>query len=92
MFLQQVHGENFSQKNRQNFPRQFFHDVFVLSRFRAFISDGSSKTLKTNCKEFVPIFLQNNQQQKSKTDFFSIFLITFLGIWRGESENIIKCI
>jgi hypothetical protein len=49
--LKKVHVENFSQTNRQKFRCQFFLDFFVLSRFRAFLSDGSSKTLKTKCKK-----------------------------------------
>jgi hypothetical protein len=49
IFLQKVHVENFSQKNRQKNSCQFFpRFFFVLSRFRVFLSDGSSKTLQKN--------------------------------------------
>jgi hypothetical protein len=50
IFLQKVHVENFSQNFDKIFRCQFF-DVsfsstfFVLSRFRVFLSDGSSKAL-----------------------------------------------
>jgi hypothetical protein len=61
----------FRQKNRCQFPSTFF----VLSSFRVFFSDGISKTLQRTCykKNRVEKFLQKFDQ-KSKTDFFSIFL------------------
>jgi hypothetical protein len=51
VFLQKVHVENLFQKIDTNFDVSFSSTFFVLSRFRVFLSDGSSKTLqKTFCK------------------------------------------
>jgi hypothetical protein len=64
------------RKKNQNFDKKF--DVsfsptfFVLSRFRVFFSDGSSKTLqKTFYKKIVSKSFYKKFDQKSKTDFFS---------------------
>jgi hypothetical protein len=83
MFLQKVHVENFSQKNRQKFRCKFFLEFFVLSRFRVFLSDESSKTLqKRFATKIVSKSFYKKFDQKSKTDFFSICFITFLGVSR----------
>jgi hypothetical protein len=65
MFLQKVHVENFPRKNRQKLRCRFFLGFYVLSRFRVFLSDGSSKALqKTFCKtNRVEKFLQKNRQK-----------------------------
>jgi hypothetical protein len=73
IFLQKVHVENFFQKNRQNFDVSFSSTFFVLSRFRVFLSDGSSKALQKTLykRNRVEKFVQKNRL-KSKTDFVSI--------------------
>jgi hypothetical protein len=91
IFLQKVHVENKIQNFDNNFDVSFSSTFFVLSRFRVFFSDGSSKTLqKTFYKKIVSKSFYKKNDQKSKTDFFSIFLITFLGVSRGgEFKNTI---
>jgi hypothetical protein len=64
------------QKNRQKNRCQFSSTFFVLSRFRVFLSDGSSKTLpktfykkvvsKTNCKK-----IDKKIQNRFFLDFFN---------------------
>jgi hypothetical protein len=70
-------------KFRQKFEVSFSSPFFVLSRFRVFFSDGSSKTpQKTFCKKIVSKSFYRKFDQKSKTNFFSIFSLTFLGVPR----------
>jgi hypothetical protein len=62
---------------------------FVVSRFRVFLIDGSSKTLQTHfCKKNVSVSKSFHKRidQKFKTVFFSIYFITFLGVWRRTSR------
>jgi hypothetical protein len=58
----------------KNFDVNFSSTSFILSRFRVFLSDGSSKTLqKTFCKKIMSkTFLQKNRQNNPKPIFFSI--------------------
>jgi hypothetical protein len=80
IFLQKVHVENFSPKNRQKFRCQFFLEFFVLSRFRVFLSDESSKTLqKTFTTKNVSKSFYKKFDQKSKTDFFLDFFYHVFG-------------
>jgi hypothetical protein len=89
IFLQKVHVENIFQNFDKNFGVSFSFDVsfsstfFVLSRFRVFFFDGSSKALQKRFykKNRVEKFPQKIDK-KSKTDFFSICFITFLGVSR----------
>jgi hypothetical protein len=46
IFWQKVRVENFSQNFDKNFDVSFSSNYFVLSHFRVFFSDGSSKTLQ----------------------------------------------
>jgi hypothetical protein len=76
IFLQKVHVENFFQNFDQKFDVSFSSTSFVLSRFRVFFSDGSSKTLqKTFCKKNrVEKLLQKVRpkiQNRLFLDFFS---------------------
>jgi hypothetical protein len=68
-------------KNKQKFRCQFSLDfLFVLSHFRLFLNDGSSKTLqKTFCKKLVSKSVYKTFDQKSKTDFFSIYFYHVFG-------------
>ena len=71
----------FFRKNREkSFDVSFSSTFLVLSRFRVFLSDGSSKTLQKTMG--VSKSFYKTIDQKSKTDFFSIFFITFLGASR----------
>jgi hypothetical protein len=65
----------------RNFDVRFSSIFLVLSRFRVFLSDGSSKTqqqrlCKTNRVE------KNYKTIDKKTDLFSRFVITSLGVSR----------
>jgi hypothetical protein len=52
IFLQNKHAKNFSQNFDKKFDVSFSSTFFVLSRFRVFLSDGSSETpQKTFCKK-----------------------------------------
>jgi hypothetical protein len=74
IFWQKVRVENFSQNFDKNFDVSFSSTSFVLSHFRVFLSDGSSKALqKPFCKKIVSKSFYKKFDQKSKTDFFSIF-------------------
>jgi hypothetical protein len=60
-----------------------FFDFFCLSRFRVFLSGGSSKTLqKTFYQKIVSNCFYKKIDQKSKTEIFSNFFITFLVVSR----------
>jgi hypothetical protein len=87
IFLQKVHVEKKSKYFDKNFDVSFPSTFFVLSRFRVFFSDGSSKALqktfykKKSCRIVFTFYKKSDQ--KSKTNFFTIFfLITFLGVSR----------
>jgi hypothetical protein len=60
IFWQKVRVENFSQNFDKNFDVSFSSTFFVLSHFRVFFSDGSSKTLQKTFynKNRVEKFLQ----------------------------------
>jgi hypothetical protein len=73
----------FPKKNDKNFDVSFPSIFLVLSRFRVFRSNGSSKTLqKTFYKEIVSKSFYKKIDKKSKPFFFSILFITFLGVSR----------
>jgi hypothetical protein len=80
IFSQKVRVENFSQNFDKNFDVSFSSTFFVLSRFRVFFSDGSSKTpQKTFYKKVVSKSFYQKFDQKPKTDFFSIFFYHVFG-------------
>jgi hypothetical protein len=82
MFLQKVHVEDFSQNFDKKFRCQCFLDFFVLSRFRVFLSDGSSKTLQK-------AFNKKNRVEKQKTlSRFWAFLDE--GVQKHDKKNIKK--
>jgi hypothetical protein len=88
IFLQKVHVENFPQNFDKIFRCQFFLDFFVLSRFRVFLSDGSSKTLqktfyKTNRVEK---FLQKIRP-KTRNRFFLGFVLSHFSTFLGEGSS-----
>jgi hypothetical protein len=76
--------KTFPGKIGKSFYGSIFSTFFVLSRFRVFLSDGSSKTLQKT-------FLQKNRQ-KSKTDFFLILFYHVFGRFsvRGVFKNTIN--
>jgi hypothetical protein len=90
IFWQKVRVENFSQDFDKNFDVSFSSAFFVLSRFRVFFSDGSSKTLqKTFYKKVVSKSFYQKFDQKPKTDFFSNFFYHVFGRFsvRGEGSS-----
>jgi hypothetical protein len=97
IFWQKVRVENFPQNFDKNFDVSFSPTTFVLSHFRVFFSDGSSKTLpKTFCKKIVSEKFYKKFDQKSKTDFFSIFFyhvfgrFSVRGVQKHDKKNIEK--
>jgi hypothetical protein len=93
IFWQKVRVENFPQNFDKNFDVSFSSTFFVLSHFRVFFSDGSSKTLKkTFCKKKrVEKFLQKIRPKIQNRRFLDFFFITFLGVSRqGEFKNTTK--
>jgi hypothetical protein len=66
----------------------FSSTFFVLSRFRVFFSDGSSKTLQKTFykRNRVEKFLQKFDQ-KSKTDFFSNFFLSRFWAFLDEGSS-----
>jgi hypothetical protein len=89
IFLQKVHVENFFQHFDKNFDVSFSSTFFVLSRFRVFLSDGSSKALQKTFKKIVSISFYKKIDQKPKTDFFSIFFYHVFGRFsmRGAQKH-----
>jgi hypothetical protein len=82
IFLQKVHCQKLFPKESTKISMSVFLG-FVLSRFRVFLSDGSSKTLqKRFARQIVSKSFYKKFDQKSKTGFFSILFITFLGVSR----------
>jgi hypothetical protein len=71
------------EQNRQKFRCQFFLDFFCFIVFSGAPQRWEFKGTTKNVlqKNRVEKFLQKNRQ-KSKTDFFSILCITFLGVSR----------
>ena len=62
---------------------QFPLDFFVLSRFRVFLSYGSSKALKKRfTTKIVSKGIYKTNRQKIQNHFFLDFFITFLGVSR----------
>jgi hypothetical protein len=84
IFWQKVRAENFSQNVDKNFDVSFSSTFFVLSRFRVFFRDGSSKTLQKTFykKNRVEKFLQQIRPEVQNRLFLEIFFITFLGVSR----------
>jgi hypothetical protein len=81
MFLQKVHVKNFPRRNRQKFRCQVFLGFYVLSRFRVFLSDGSSKTLqKTFYKKIVSKSFNKKIDKKIQNRFSRFFFSSFWGI------------
>jgi hypothetical protein len=76
IFLQKVHVENVFEHFDKNFDVSFSATFFVLSRFRVFLSDGSSKTLqKRFCKtNRLEKFLQKNRPKIQNRLFLDFFL------------------
>jgi hypothetical protein len=90
--LQKVHVENFPEKIDKIFDVRFSSTSVVLSRFRVFLSDGSSKTLqKTFCKKVVSKSFSKKIDKKSKTVFSRFVLSRFWAFLdEGSLKNKIK--
>jgi hypothetical protein len=73
-------SKTFPQKIDKNVDLSFPATLFVLSRFRVFLSDRSSKTLQTTfCKyNRVEKLLQKNRQKK-RNRFFSVLFYHVFG-------------
>jgi hypothetical protein len=84
IFGHKVRVENFSQNFDKKFDVSFSPTTFVLSQFRVFFSDGSSKTLpKTFCKKNrVENVLQKIRPKVQNRLFLDFSVITFLGVSR----------
>jgi hypothetical protein len=84
IFWQKVRVENFSQNFDKNYDVSFSSTFFVLSHFRVFFSDGSSKTLQKAFykKNRVERFLHKIRPKIQNRIFLDFFLITFLGVSR----------
>jgi hypothetical protein len=93
IFLQKVHVENFFQHVTKKIDVSFSSTFFVLSRFRVFLSDGSSKTLqKTFCKKNrVEKFLQKIRPKIQNRFFLDFFLSRFWAFLdEGSSKTRLK--
>jgi hypothetical protein len=79
IFWQKVRVENFPQNFDKNFDVSFSSAFFVLSHFRVFFSDGSSKALqRTFCKKNrVEKFLQKIRPKVQNRLFLDFFLSRF---------------
>jgi hypothetical protein len=90
IFLQKVHVESFSQKNRQAFRCQFSHDFFCLSR--VFLRDGSSKTLqKRFAKKSCRKAFTKNSTKNSQLLFLDFFYHVFGRFSvRGVQKHLLK--
>jgi hypothetical protein len=83
--VQKHHVENFFQNNRQKFRCQVFLDFLCLIAFSGVSQRWEFKNTKKN---IVSKSFYKKIDQKSKTNFFSIFFITFLDVSRyGESKS-----
>jgi hypothetical protein len=89
IFWQKARVENFSQNFQQHFDVSFSSTSVVLSRFRVFFSDGSSKPLHKTFyrKNRVEKFLQKIRPKVQNRLFLEFFLITFLGVSREGSSK-----
>jgi hypothetical protein len=90
MFWQKFHGDFFSKTIDKNFDVSFsWIFLCVLSRFRVFLSDGSSKALqKTFCKQIVSKVFTKNSTKNPKPIFlyFSISL-GFVGEESSKTQH-----
>jgi hypothetical protein len=85
--MQKVHVEVFSEQIDKNFDVSFSSTFFVLSCFRVFLSDESSKTLKkTFYKKYVSKMFYENRQKYPKPIFFGFVSIAFLAFPGGGSS------
>jgi hypothetical protein len=80
-------SKTFSKEIGKSFDVSFSSTFLVLSRFRVFLSDGSSKTLqKTFCKtNRVEKFVQKIDQ-KSKNRIFLEFVLSRFWAFLGEGS------
>jgi hypothetical protein len=92
MFLQKVHVEKNPEKNDRSFDVSFFSIFLVLSRFRVFLSDGTSKTLqKTFCKKTVSENVLQKIDQKNEKRFVVdclFFTFSVRGVQKHHFKNI----
>jgi hypothetical protein len=89
IFLQKVHVENFSQNLDKKIDVSFSSTSFVLSRFRVFFSDGSSKTLQKTFfkKNRVEKFSQKVRPKIQNRLFLDIFSSRFWAFLDEESSK-----
>jgi hypothetical protein len=85
-------SKTFSKISAKNFDVSFSSTFFVLSRFRVFLSDGSSKTLQKTFYKRNRVEKRNvcakNSTKNPKPTFSRFFFIKFLGVSRcGEKIN-----
>jgi hypothetical protein len=81
IFLQKVHVENKLKNFDKNFDVSFSSTFFVLSRFRVFFSDGSSKTLQKTFykKNRAEKFFTKNSTKNPKPTFSRILFYHVFG-------------
>jgi hypothetical protein len=78
MFLQKVNAEKKIRKNRGKKLLSVFPRLFVLSRFRVFLSDGISKILQRKfAKNVSKSFYKRIDQKNPKPIFSRTFLSRF---------------
>jgi hypothetical protein len=91
-------SKTFSKISTKKIDDSFSSTFFVLSRFRVFLSDGSSRTLqKTFCKKnHVEKNLQKNSTKNpkptfSRKDFYHVFgRFSMRGVQKHDKKNIEK--
>jgi hypothetical protein len=84
IFLQKVHVEKKIRKIDKNFDVSFSSTFFGFIAFSGVFQRWEFKNTTKNVlqKKSCRKVFNKKFDQKSKTDFFSIFLITFLGVSR----------
>jgi hypothetical protein len=93
IFLQKVHVEKTIKKFDKNFDVSFFSAFFVLTRFRVFFSDGSSKTLQKTFykKNRVEKFLQKIRNRPFLKKNYHVFgRFSMRGVKKHDKKHIEK--
>jgi hypothetical protein len=88
IFWQKVRVENFSQNFDKSFDVSFSSTSFVLSHFRVFFSDGSSKTLqKTFYKKIVSKSFYKTNRPEVQNRLFLDFVLSRFWAFLGEGRS-----
>jgi hypothetical protein len=88
MLLGAARVENFFQNFDQNFDVSFSSTFFVLSRFRVFFSDGSSKALqKTFYKKIVSKSFYQKVRPEVQNRLFLDFFLSRFWVFLGDEGS-----